>query len=200
MCNPVDKDGEDPSAPSHLQHLEAYVAAITRLTPRQPRPTPQVRTIENQFGTLKLKITTVNRVMVPSSKVLGTGGTPPLTLPTLDHFKCYTASVARAPKKQPPYPVFTPTTVTLTDQFGGPLLYNLLKPTLFCTPADTNSEDPLASTHAVKLVCYPTTRRRLIPPQPRFVRTRVSTNNQLGPEVIDATAIEALCVPSLQLD
>ena len=90
--------------------------------------------------------------------------------------------------------------MTLTDQFGGPLLYNLLKPTLFCTPADTNSEDPLASTHAVKLVCYPTTRRRLIPPQPRFVRTRVSTNNQLGPEVIDATAIEALCVPSLQLD
>ena len=200
LCNPADKNSEDPGAPAHVEHLEGYVAAVTKLRPPQPRPTPQLKTIQNQLGTLKLKVTAVKRLLVPSSKVLGTSGAPPLGSPTLDHFKCYKAGVAKAPRGQPPYPVFAPVTVTVTDQFRGALQLELVKPILFCAPADKNGESPDAPAHAAHLVCYQVKLAKLVPPQTPFAKARVSTNNQFGPEVIDAVALEGLCVPSAKLD
>jgi concanavalin A-like lectin/glucanase superfamily protein len=200
ICNPTDKNGEDVTAPGHPQHFESYVAKITKLVPPQPKPTPQVKTIQNQLGTLKLKVTMPDRVMVPSAKVLGTSPPSPLTPPTIDHFKCYHASVAKAPKGQPPYPTWTLQTVTLTDEFNGPLQYDLVKPTRLCNPADKNSEDPTAPTHIAHLVCYKAKLTKLPTPQPKFVKTGVSTTNQFGSEVINATALDELCVPSLRLD
>jgi len=196
LCNPADKNGEDPIAPTHTQHLESYVAKVTKLPTPQPKPTAQVRTTQDQFGVLKLKVTSVDRVMVPSNKVTGTNGAPPLTNPTVDHFKCYKAAVAKAPKGQPPFPVFTPVTVTVVDEFGGPLSYDLKKPKHFCSPADTNGEDPGAPDHPIHFVCYQAKLTKLPTPQPKFAKTTASTNNQFGSEVLNATAVDELCVPA----
>ena len=41
-------------------------------------------------------------------------------------------------------PLWTIQTVTVNDEFGGPLQYDLIKPKHLCTPADKNGEDPTA--------------------------------------------------------
>jgi hypothetical protein len=133
---------------------------------------------------------------VPSAKALGSGGAPALGAITVDHFTCYKAKVAKAKKGAPPFPVFTKTSVTLTDQFGGPLVYDLKKPTRVCLPADKNGESPGAEDHPDWLVCYAAKLAKREPPQPKFLAQTVSTSNQFGPEVLDAKKLEELCVPS----
>jgi hypothetical protein len=80
------------------------------------------------------------------------------------------------------------------------LQYDLIKPTHLCNPADKSGEDPTAPAHIAHLVCYKAKLTKFPTPQPKFVKTTVSTNNQFGPEVINATALDELCVPSLTLD
>ncbi len=134
FCNPAAAGGAVPSAPQ----FEAYLIHLSRTVPPQPRFTASVHTIQNRFGTLKLKAVRVHSLLVPSAAALGAGGAPPLAGPTPDHFKCYKVTVAHAPTGQPPFPTFTPTTVTLSDQVGGLLHLTLTKPTKLCLPADKN--------------------------------------------------------------
>ena len=135
-------------------------------------------------------------MLVPSAKSLGDGGATPLASTGLDHFKCYKAKVAKAKKGQGPFPVFARTSVTLTDQFGGPLLFDLKKPSRLCAPADKNGENPDAPSHTDHLVCYQAKLTKQKPKQPKFVAQTVSTANQLGAEVLRAKSVEELCVPS----
>jgi concanavalin A-like lectin/glucanase superfamily protein len=200
LCAPADNSGAEPLAPTHPQHLEGYVVTISKLPTPQPKPTPQLKTIQNEYGTLILKVTKPDRVMVPSAKVIGDGGTAALSMPTVDHFKCYHAGVAKAAKHQPPFPVWTIQQAILTDQLGGPLIYLLTKPKHFCNPADTAGEDPGAPSHPLHLVCYKAKLAKEVPAQPSFTKTTLSTNNQWGPEVLKTTAVDELCVPSMQLE
>ena len=90
LCNPADKNGEDPTAPDHVQHLVGYQI-------RQRSPIfKTVREVEvvNQFGTLFLDVAKPDLLLVPSAKDL-TGTPPPLVNPTLDHFKCHRVKRAR---------------------------------------------------------------------------------------------------------
>jgi len=87
-------------------------------------------------------------------------------------------------------------TVTLTDQLGGPLRYDLVKPKHLCTPADKNGEDPGAPGHPLHLVCYQAKLTKENPLQPPFAKTTVSTDNQFGPEVLTTTGVDELCLPS----
>ena len=201
VCNPANKNSEDSSAPTHAAHLEAYAIKLSKTVPTpQPKFSKSIHTIQNQLGTLKLNVNAIASLLVPSAKMLGTGGAPPLGSTSLDHFKCYKTSVAKAPKGHPPYPTFTPTTVTLTDEFGGPLQVTLSKPTRLCLPADKNGEDPAAPLHDMHLVCYPAKPAKMVPPQPKFTPTPLSTNNQFGNEVLRAKKLHMLCVPSVRLD
>jgi len=196
VCNPANKNDEDPTAPGDVSHLESYKASVTRTVPSQPRFVKSIHQVQNQFGTIRLQLNAVDRLMVPSAKVLGAGGAPPYTATGLDHFKCYKASVAKLPGN-----VFAPELgVKLVDQFGGPLFYDLKKPTRLCAPADKDGEDASAPGHAAHLVCYLAKLSRMSPAQARFSPLVVSTSNQFGNEVLKLTAIEELCVPSLKLD
>jgi len=200
ICNPVNKNDEDPTAPSHVEHLERYKAKLSKVDPKQPKSTTQVKTIENQFGTLKLQMKKVQEIMVPTAKVLGDGGAAALTSPAVNHFRCYAAKVAKAPAGEAPYPTWTAQTVTLTDQFHGPLQYQVVKPTMLCNPADKNDEDPSAVSDPGHLLCYKAKLAKTDPKQPKFLKTRVSTHNPFGPEVVDAKKVLELCIPSLRLD
>jgi hypothetical protein len=197
VCNPADKNGEDPTAPAHAAHLEGYAAKLTKTVPPQAKPAKTVLGVTNPLGPLALEVKAPERVLVPSAKALGSGGAPPLGATTVDHFTCYKAKVAKAKKGEPPFPVFTKTTVTLTDQFGGPLAYDLKKPTRACLPADKNDESPGAQDHPDRLVCYAAKLAKRKPAQPKFVAQTVSTANQFGAEVVRAKKIDELCVPSL---
>ncbi len=196
VCNPADVRGGDASAPGHAAHFEAYGITLSKTTPAQPKFTKSVQTIENTLGTLKLNVTGIASVMEPSAAALGTGGVASLGGTSLDHFKCYKVSVARAAARQTPYPKFTPTTVTMLDQLGGPRQLTVTKPTKLCLPADQNLEDPTAPTDPQHLVCYAVKLSRTTPAQAKFTPTPLSTNNEFGSEVLRATKLDELCVPS----
>jgi hypothetical protein len=130
---------------------------------------------------------------------------PPLSSTTVDHFKCYNVLVAKAPRRQPPYPVFTQTTVTLTDMFRGPVQYDLTKPSKLCLPADKNGENPTAPTDAAHLVCYRAKLTKPYPAQPRLGKRTASTSNQFGNEVLTTPGaygaiLSEVCVPSVRTD
>ncbi len=200
VCNPSDKNGEDPTAPDHAAHLEGYAAKITKTDPKQPKPAKSVRAITNQLGPLSLQISKPDSLLVPSAKVPGDGGATPLGPTGVDHFKCYKAKVAKAKRGEPILPVFTRTTVAVTDQFGGPRTFDLKKPTRLCAPANKNGEDPAAPSHPDHLVCYQAKLAKQTPKQPKLVPQVVSTTNQFGAEVVRAKSLVELCVPSTATD
>ncbi len=197
VCNPADVNDENAMAPAHAAHLVAYALTLSRLSPAQPRFSKSVHTLQGQLGTLKLEATGVASLLVPSAATLGTGGVLPLSDASIDHFECYDAHVARAPAGEPPFPTFTPTTVTLSDQFGGPVQVLLRKPTKLCLPANKNGEDATAPSHPQHLVCYaarPSTDTASITP------AVLSTNNQFGNAVLRAVKVTEVCLRSLRLD
>jgi cysteine-rich repeat protein len=200
VCHPADRDGSDPDAPNHAAHLNAYQAKLSKTDPAQPRFAKVTKTIHNSLGTLRLSLTAVDRFLEPSSSALGDAGAPPLGAGSLDRFKCYKAKVARAPKGQPPYPIFAPVPVSVVDSFRGPILYTLKKPTRFCAPADRDGLEPDAPTHPAHLVCYSASATKTDPAQPAFVKARISTTSLLADEVLDAKSPLEICVPSEALD
>jgi hypothetical protein len=200
VCNPADTNGEDPTSPTHAVHLAGYAAKISKTVPKQPKPVKTVVGITNQIGPLQLQVKAPDRLLVPTAKALGSGGTPDLGATSVDHFKCYRAKVAKAKKGETPFPVFTKTSVTLTDQFGGPRIYDLKKPTRLCLPANKNDENPAAPAHPDRLVCYAAKLAKQKPKQPKFIAQVVSTANQFGPEVLRAKKLEELCVPSSEIE
>jgi hypothetical protein len=137
---------------------------------------------------------------VPSSRADGAGGAPPLGATPLDHFACYDATVAKAPRGEPPLPEFTEVRVAVADGFGETRLYDLTKPTKLCNPADKNGEDPSAPSHPGLLVCYRGTLAKTKPAQPGFANHVLSTRNQFGDEVLKVTAATELCLPSVRLE
>jgi hypothetical protein len=195
LCNPADRDSADPAAPTDEDHLEGYRAKLTPTTPKQPAFVRSTQQVVNGFGTLVLTLKSLDGVLAASAKALGSGGVPPLASAALDDFKCYKVAVARARAGDPPLPVFTTQHVMLTDEFGGPHAYDVVKPTRLCAPAAVAGNDATAPSHAVHLVCY-LAKLAKQPPQPRFVAATVSTTNQFGSEVIDAKSIAELCLVS----
>lgn len=197
LCNPVDKEGEDPTAPQKPEHLEGYVAKLSSTKPKQDKPEHRLALLENQFGVVALEVKGADRVLIPSAKALGRGGATPLLDPSaIDHFQCYKAAQAKAGRGEPELPTFSPRSVKLRDQFEGPIQYDVTKPSRLCHPANKLGEDPEAPTREEHLVCYLAKRTKTKPAQPKFEKREVSTNNQFGDEVLEAVAFAELCVPS----
>lgn len=178
LCNPADKNGEDPAAPGSPGH---YVGYTLRQTSARFRPV-RGYTVKNQFGTFLLKVVRPLRLLVPSSKDLN-NPPPPLDSATaafLDHFECYRVSGARGAG-----------TVTVQDEFGMGQL-KLLKGEQVCVAVDKNGEgipDPGA-----KLLCYKT--RRVVGGTLHGPRTPLFVNNQFGPDTFIASDPHEFCVPS----
>ncbi len=180
LCAPTNKNGEDPTAPSHPDHLEGYqhktaIPFTKRLDQR----------VVDQFGQLVVDVVKPSHVMVPTAKSLVS--TPPAPAdPAVDHFQCYKVSDRTSPK-------FPGTGTPVEDQFGA-MTVEVRKPKFLCAPVDKNGEEPGAEAHAGHLMCYQVKQVSL----PKFVkRTNLFTANQFGAETLDAKKPTELCVPAL---
>lgn len=195
LCTPASLEGE--LVIDAASHLEAYNMRVAKTSPRQPRHGDSLHEIVDHFGTLKLRVRTEDRLLVPTRKVLGPGGAPALGSTGLDHFKCYDARVARAASGAPPFPVFRPQLVNMEDQFGR-RTYVASKPRRFCAPADLGGTNPAAPTHPRYLVCYQVRLATTRPKQARFLATVVSTHPSFGPEVLSVTKPDEICLPAFK--
>jgi len=175
LCNPASVDAGSVQHPN--DHEVAYRLRAIKGSPRFAR-----RTVEaiDELGTHTLEVRRPDALLVPSSKVLGSGGAPPYGVPNIRHYQCY--RVRQNGFVPPPMP-------SVVDQFRS-VLYELRKPTKLCTPVDKNGEDPQAPNDPTHLVCYQVRGAKL-------ARTAVSTNNQIRPETLDAVRPQELCVPAL---
>jgi hypothetical protein len=176
LCNPADKNGEDPSAPTHPDHLTGYI--IKQTTPRFTRIPAQ--NVTNQFGTVSVDLVRPDYLMVPSAKSLT--GPPSPIVPTIDHFKCYRVLKARTRASN----------LAIDDQFGS-LSVDVKQPSRLCLPADKNGSgitNPL-----VPLMCYKT---QLTPGSPPFrgPTGSVFIDNQFGSDTLVVNHLRELCVPS----
>jgi hypothetical protein len=179
LCNPANKNDEDPGAPTFPEHLIAY--KIKQTSPAFVKQLQQ--TFIDQFGTLVVDLVKPDFLMAPSAKNLTAPPTP--IMPTIDHYKCYKATRDRR----------RVSAVEVEDQFGIRTL-DIKKPVHVCLPADKNGEgipDPDAT-----LVCYkvrPTSGTTRPPSQDiAFV------NNQFGSDVLDLFRPTELCVPATHVE
>ncbi len=176
LCNPADKNGEDPTAVDDTEHLVGY-----DLTQTDPKfDTVKEVEIINQFGTMFADVSKPELMLVPSHKSL-IGVPDPIDNPTIDHFKCHRLKRAR----------FRLDGLEVSDQFGT-LTTDLKKPTWLCAAADKNDEgiiDPESN-----LVCYTST---TFPPRPSIDSdVPVFINNQFGHDHFTVTRPTEFCVPS----
>jgi hypothetical protein len=174
LCNPASVAGG--TVTDFLDHEVAY-----KLRPLKGSPPFERRTVQatDALGAHALEIRRPDALLVPSSKVLGSGGAPPYGPPNVRHYLCYRA-------RQDGF--VPPPATTVLDQFRF-TSYELRKPTKLCTPVDKNDEDPSAPFDPTHLVCYRVH-------GPKLARTPVSTNNQIRPETLDAVRPSELCLPA----
>jgi hypothetical protein len=178
LCNPANKNGEDPSAVNDPRHLAGY--KIHQTTPHFA-PVLGV-TVTNQFGAQVVDILKPEMVLVPSAKSLIA---PPLPLgmpPGIEHFKCYRVRGRETVTQH----------VTIQDEFtsSGPITLDVKKPFRLCAPANKNNEGILdLSTH---LMCYRVRRvSAFIETHKAFVNNQFNAN-----DVFDTFRPTELCVPS----
>ncbi len=182
LCAPTNKNGEDPSAPSHALHLEDYAikSATKFLAVVNQR-------VQDQFGTHFVDLKKPSGLQVPTAKSLVN---PPATapVPAIDHFHCYKIKATKHTA------AFVRQSVTVEDQFGA-MTVDVVKPTRLCLPVDKNGEAPGAGSHDARLLCYQVKQTN----QPKFVPiTSLFTRNQFGFEVLKAAKPAELCVPATQ--
>ncbi len=180
LCALVDKNGENPNAPTDPAHLVGY---DLRGDAHQFKPLRNVH-VTNQFGTVSIDVVRFANLLVPAAKSL-VAQPPPLPPGVIDHFLCYKV------RHIPGTPPFAPIPgVTLIDQFGTKVV-TVVDPRFLCTPVDKNGESPGAELHPMHLLCYET----------RFGRDSINispvfTTDQFGDKTLQLIRREELCVPS----
>jgi cysteine-rich repeat protein len=184
ICNPADKDGEDPSASSHVDHLETYPITTT---PRRSVYYALLRRdikVVNQLGTIYVDATWPKDLLVPTAMELDSLPAP-LDMPGVDHFTCY--KVKRSKNR----PRFKPMTgVDIEDQFGKKKV-TVLRPSRVCLPTNKDYDNPGVQKHMAQLMCYRVRGAFRTP-------GRVFANNQYGPGQLYVRFPNELCVPSVR--
>lgn len=173
LCNPADKNGEDPTAPTDPCHLTGY--EIDQTTPFARVPNQIVR---NQFGVTVVEVRRPELLLLPTAKDLA-GPPAHLVNPPIDHFECH--RVHRATTRV--------AGLSVADQFGS-LVDHVLKPFRLCAAADKNGEGVVDShTH---LLCY---KVRTDPPRPT-IHGPFFITNQFDDLELRVTRTREFCVPS----
>ena len=190
LCVPADVNGSGVA--DDVTNFEAYRAAKSRTVPRQPAPLAGVHAMSDQFGTLRLGIRGVERVLVRAEASLGAGGlsTPPSADATA--FACYPAKTIRGAGS-----AFAAIDVTAHDLLETVTLH-LSKPSRVCAPADLNGADPTAPGLPGHLVCYRARLARTPVRQTALPATLVSTDGPFGAQVVELRGVEEVCVPALK--
>jgi len=179
LCAPVNKNGEDPTAPTHPGHETFYT--IKQTAPKFERKKDIPITVANTFGgqsfpNLTVDLVRADRMLVPTSKALtGPNFPPPLSV-NLDHFKCYRVRGAR----------FRRSNVSVETQFGS-LTVAIKRPRDLCVPVDKNGEGIFNG--ALGLMCFQV---RTTPQTSKHV----FTNNQFEQDAYDIFGVRDLCVPA----
>ncbi len=174
LCNPASVNFGPRQHPT--EHEVGYRLRAVAGSPRFARRT---LTAIDQFGTHTMQVRRPESLLVPSSKLLGTSGAPPLGTPNIRHYECYRV---RAESVEPPAGAY------VADQFRDDV-YESRKVTKLCTPVDKNGEDPQAPNDPTHLVCYQV--------RAPGVGPTASTNNQIRPETLVVQRPRELCVPAL---
>jgi len=182
LCNPANKNGEDPTAPTDDEHFVGY---RTRQT--EPRRVDLQRglTVTNQFGTFLVDAKKPDLWMVPSAK---SEVAPPPALPDplpIDHYECYRTRSAKA----------TFPTIEIEDQFGD-LTLDVKRPRSVCIATDLMGNGILLPD--VHLACY---KVKTANRTPRFPgRDLVFVNNDFGNaqglDFLRVTRPTEICLPS----
>ncbi len=180
LCAPTNKNGEDPTAPTHAEHLEGY-----QIKPAEKRVLPTNLTVTNQFGAIQVDAKKESHLLVPTVKSL----TAPPSLPgsfVVDHFQCYKAKLSKGAPK------FLPILgVTIQDQFRT-MQVDVKKPRYLCVPVDKNGEGIHDSVS--HLMCYQV---KQVKGDPKFVKViGAYVQNQLAAEQLDVKTPSELCVPA----
>jgi len=171
LCAPVNKNAEDPNAPTDADHLVGYEI---RRSDRFAGVLDEV--VEDQFGTLVLDIRRPERILVPSAKQADPNDVVlPLDPAVVDHYQCYSVRGDRRRVAG----------IDVEDQFGTGTA-DVKKPSRLCLPVNKNGEGIVDG--AARLMCY------AIKPGPR-VNTTVQINNQLGDDELRVKRARELCVP-----
>jgi hypothetical protein len=185
VCNPTDKNGENPGAPAHEDHLESYEIKGSTGSPAFVKRTGLV--VTDQFGTLTLDASKRERLLVPTALSAVAPPAAPVP-PDPDHFECYKAKVTKDTAKFTPIP-----SLPIEDGFG-PLTVEVKGPSRLCLPTNKDGEDPTAPSHPALLLCYKVKTSRGLP---KFIaQPGLYIANQFGPSRVDALSIEELCVPA----
>jgi hypothetical protein len=137
LCNPADKNGEDPSAPESADHLIGYAVRRERGFPRFHHHGTLM--VENQLGETVVEIRRPELLLVPSAKS-DSAPVPPPAAAGVDHYKCYRVRGARQRS-----------TLSVRDQFGT-FSVSLRRPVRLCIATDKNGEGVLDP--AAHLMCY----------------------------------------------
>lgn len=181
LCAPVNKNGEDPTAPSHPGHETFYTIRQTAPKFQLIKDVPVL--VANTFGSqpptmplLTVDLVRAERMLVPTSKSLVGPGFPPPLAVDLDHFKCYRVRGAR----------FRRTSVAVETQFG-PLSVAIKRPRDLCVPVDKNGEGIFNEVPG--LMCFQV---RTAPQTPK----QVFTQNQFEQGAYDIFGVRDLCVPA----
>jgi hypothetical protein len=180
LCAPVNKNNEDPSAPSHPGHETFYT--IKQTAPKFDRKKDIPVTVANTFGgqtlpQFNVDLVRAERMLVPTSKSLVGPNFPPPLAVNLDHFKCYRVRGAR----------FRRASVSVQTQFGPALTIDIKRPRNLCVPVDKNGEGIFND--ALGLMCF----QVRTTPQPQH---QVFTNNQFEQGAYETFGVRDLCVPT----
>ncbi len=184
LCAPTNKNGEDPTAPTHPDHLmDLQIKPTVKFTAVLNQQ------ISNQFGSIRVDVKKPVALQVPTAKDVD-GPTPPEPVsPVPDHFTCYKVKVT---KNTPKFVRILG--VTLQDQFGS-MTVDVIKPRRLCVATNKNNEEPGAENHPDHLMCYKVRQTNL----PRFVTVPgLYLNNQFGPHRLDAKKPAEVCLPSFR--
>jgi len=180
ICNPTNRDGQSPNAPTHADHFEGY--QINRQIPHPLFTAIRNVKVVDEFGTNFVDLVRPLRTLVPTA--LEMSSLPgPLANPAVDHFTCYKV------KRSVGTPRFSARTVSLADEFRSESV-RVTRPVKLCAPADVNGNQPGADTHLAHLMCY------RIRKSFRSVG-RVFSNNEFGPSTLYPTRRDELCVPAV---
>jgi hypothetical protein len=189
LCAPVNKNDEDPTAPSHPGHETFYT--IKQTAPKFTRTKGINVTVLNDFDPdpgnqpftdFTVDLVRAERMLVPTSKSLvGPNFPPPLGV-GLDHYKCYRVRGAR----------FRRASITVDTQFNTDLTLAIKRPRDLCVPVEKTHDNVVTPilNNQLGLMCFQV---RAVPQDQKHV----FTTNQFEQGSYDTFGVRDLCVPAV---
>ncbi len=178
LCNPADVGGSGIVNPA--AHLRTYPVTPVK---GSPKFTKRVGIgVVTELGALTVDLIQRDDLMIPASKSL-TGPVSPPGANAGDRYRCYVAKVTSGPDDQE---------VFVSDQFGQPKTYQIVRATRLCLPVSKNGDD--IENPLVDVMCF---RARPAKGQPKHVPVvGISTADEFFGERLRSIRENELCVPA----